>query len=889
MATSKKSRAGAAAEALSADSAPASASAAAAPATAKRKPRAAKAVAEPTPVSPPALAEPTEATAPGVAPARKRAAGKKAAAKPVQTEALVPEVELAPSEAPAEIAKPSRSKGRRAAAEPVPASPTLADVPATPISDAEPVVAEPAGAQRAAPTESIAARRERLREQRRGGHSQAVIAPVRAETVADLVAEPVDDDKAAETPALSSEAAAEQRPAARNRRRGRGRDHQVQPVEERSPSIDAVDEVTEAAEAELPAAALPAAPVLKPLPEAPVAPPAPARFRHSKVGGAGLFGGYTLQALEGDETVSITLRGAAPGYYHCSCAAFAASDEGRCAHSEELLATLAVQGEAQRAQLQRGFAPLHSEVWLSAGAERRLLLRAGSTAPEALQALSAELPAEGLSAERQVDFGHWLQLAAEAGHELRVDAAVWTQLAHGADTMQRVLRLEAQFPHGPAEAALQASLRQPLYPHQWEAALFAVCAGRALIADDLGLSQRATALAALQLWQQQFGLRKISLLAPLDRHPAWREEADRLLGGWPEGLELLTPATLESAAGAKLLIVDAVQQLSEVASLRPLDAPALLLLADRELLGEPLLGELVDWLDSARRGPWAAWRSEGRQAAKRRQRELLATVMLSRRKRDLLDSLPLSFETLLPVAVPGLALDAAALSQLQALQVRWQTLGFLSASDQLQLLQALAQLRQQAVGDAACAAKAEALLALLPQILPAQANKLVVFAQQDASLSVLNAALASQGLPVANLRRHQSLEVREQELAAWQGEDAQILLASDAACAGLDLVLDDVAVVHADLPWNPAQRAARLQRVAGAARGLPGWQMLASGSLDEALLQAQSGAGASANWPAATLDFEVAAMPFLQAEALQGLMTALAAVLKWLSPAADAP
>ncbi|WP_186830563.1 hypothetical protein, partial [Mitsuaria sp. TWR114] len=52
-----------------------------------------------------------------------------------------------------------------------------------------------------------------------------------------------------------------------------------------------------------------------------------------------------------------------------------------------------------------------------------------------------------------------------------------------------------------------ALLRDDLPVHAWEAALFAVCAGRALVADDLGLGQRGAAIAAIRLWGECFGVK----------------------------------------------------------------------------------------------------------------------------------------------------------------------------------------------------------------------------------------------------------------------------------------------------------------------------------------------------------------------------------------------
>lgn len=505
--------------------------------------------------------------------------------------------------------------------------------------------------------------------------------------------------------------------------------------------------------------------------------------------------------------------------------------------------------------------PAYSVLTLDQGLRRGLLLQPGADAP-------SDLVLDAQPMEQQLR--RLLTLAADAGHELRVADEVWLQLAPGRDAEARVLRLEAAYPEGQGLAAL---LQAPLHGFQWEAALFAVCAGRALLADDLGLSQRGPALAAWRLASQQFGLGQGLLVAPVERHAAWLAEAQRLLGGWPAELRLLAPDELRGDEVADCLIVDAVQELAELGPLPAVQAPWLWLLADRELLGEPQLDALADWLDAQRRGPLAELRGLGADASKRQQREALQPVMLSRRKRDLGQALPLSLEQPLWVRAEGVPPDAEALEQCRQLLQRWQRLGYLAHAEQLQLLRALARLRAAAVGQPACAAKLQAIVALLPQIMPALTQKLVIAVQQDATAAMLAQGLAELGLAVASLRRDQTPAQRAAELAQWQGEQGQVLLAVDAACPGLDLSAAGVALLlHADLPWNPAQRAQRVARVAGGSRGLLSWQLLVPGSLDAGLLAAHEGQAAL---PAAQLDFEPTAQPFLDAAALQRFMAAL--------------
>ncbi len=604
----------------------------------------------------------------------------------------------------------------------------------------------------------------------------------------------------------------------------------------------------------------------------------------------GQFGSYAIQSADGDTLATLDLQGSALGRYRCSCAEFQDSEAGTCAHSQWLIGQLAAAREGQAERLAAGPDTPYSELTLSAGWERRLVWRLGQGASPALRALAEDWADEDgrfiAPLEGQV-LPSLLQAAAEEGHELRVAPDVWQQLALSADAGDRVERLAQRFEQGLASPALHALVKAPLPDLQWEAALFAVCAGRALLADESPLPQRASAVVAARLWQTGFDVGAVAIVAPAELQAAWRDEVQRLLGAWPADWTLTTPGALDVAGGCDLLIVDAIETLGEaLPALQAIGAPQLLLLAQRELLGTALLAPLVAWLDEARRGPYAALRRLGADAGKRQQREVLEAVMLARRRRDLAQSLPASLvaqlsTTLLRITeedAPGVQLDAGDVQAVKRLHQRWSRLGSLSAGEQLQLQQALLRLRhgEGAQAERRGEARAAALVRLLPELVPARAERVVVFAQQDAALRPLALALQDLGLPLANLRQHQSVEVRALELQAWADGEASVLLATDAACAGLDLRQDGSVLVHADVAWNPALMRERQARVTAEGGEVPAWVLVLERALDSAVLAAHAETDVL---PSALQDGEAGAIPFLAGADLQAFMEALGRAL----------
>ncbi|HEX2009793.1 MAG TPA: hypothetical protein VJN44_02535 [Roseateles sp.] len=567
---------------------------------------------------------------------------------------------------------------------------------------------------------------------------------------------------------------------------------------------------------------------------APAEPAVPPRYSLGSREDEGVFGDYEL--LDREQPTAYRLRLLGPMAWRCDCAVHAVQAD--CEHGEALLSLLPLE---QIAQLDAGWPAREAEVWLlEQGGERRLQWVPGLALPAALNELARPPLDEQLRLPAEQAHG-WLQALLDAargeGVPLRVAPEIWAQLGWARDAQARVQRLE---PLLQEPGALAAQLKEPLPAYQWEAALFAVCAGRALLADDLGLGQRGAAIAAIALWARHFGVEPALVIAPAGRQEAWRRDIQRLLGEWPASLTLAEQAP-SGGRGAKpqLLVVDALDSLDDAGlqALCALDVAQLLLICEHEPLGDARLGRWIDWLDAARRGPVARLAALPADASKKAQREALQTVLLSRRKRELQEQLPAALLQPRWLQPGGPSQPQAALQQLHALVERWQRLRFLGAAEQQQLLQALSLLPPSSRH--ALSAKAEAVLALQGEWLPAAAARLLVCAQSETLLDSLAQALKVRKLAVQRLRAGTD---QDAVLKAWRAEGGSVLLASDAALAAQAGGLGEarVALVHADLPWSGALPEQRLRLACGdAARGVPVAQLLVEGSPDRALLAVQ--------------------------------------------------
>ncbi|MDC8770976.1 SNF2-related protein [Roseateles albus] len=671
-------------------------------------------------------------------------------------------------------------------------------------------------------------------------------------------------------------------------------------------------------------------PAPRPTPPAPPAvPKPPAKFALQRPGSAasGVFGDYVVAELAGEQQWRVSIRGTSLSDCRCTCEVFRFGERGSCEHVEFALGSLLDEPQ-QRAALEQGLRLDYSEVLLGFGAARYLRWRQGQHCPEAVaREAQALLDERGrLPADAADDVGlltGLLQLAAELGHEVRVEAGVWEQVALGRDARQRVQRLAQAYPQGLESPALRGLLKLPLPLYQLEAALFAACAGRSLVADDLGLGLYAPAYAAAELCARHFGTERVLVLCAESAQARWLGEAQTLslakaqmvwgdaqtrqaqLQNLGQGLEIKIASlaslgqdlALLQGFAPELIIVDEAARLDAdaLALLRQLDKGFLLMLSGQILDEQPqALLALVDLLDRHRNGPWERFlsrhvRRSGQSNsffALERLDQTLERVMFSRSRAELLPTLPVALVQLRAVALSQQQeqMQAPLLADLRRAVARWQRSGYVSESELLQVQQTLQQLRRLAISPqlldaqlgSAEAPKLSAVAALTRELLGAAAERLVVFCQWDDALSLLAARLQASGTAFVQLHAEAPLAQRMEALRRWRdGSGSAVLLCSDRAAAGLDLQIERAALVNLELPWGEALLEQRLLCLADEqSRGLPLIQLLAQTGLEQAMLQTLDGV---VDLPAGSLDGDVSRQ-LLQGEEQQRFMQALVAL-----------
>lgn len=475
-----------------------------------------------------------------------------------------------------------------------------------------------------------------------------------------------------------------------------------------------------------------------------------------------------------------------------------------------------------------------------------------------------------------------LRAAREAGHELRVDEDVWTHLAAPRDAAARLQRLEQLCADGPQSAALQqlqAPDAPPLLPLQLEAAVFAICAGRCILADAPALQPLQQARAAALLWQRHFGVERVLVLAPQAALAHWRRALPPTATGWSLlALERVAEdAALHRELAPELVIVHEADEGG--LWIDPERAAALLRLPGAHAMVLPAPGwqervaELplrIAFVDAQRLGPYDALLQQHGQRDDAGAlcglqdldglRATLAKVLLARPLDELRGQLPERLALLRRVPLPAAA-QAQHAQRLQSLAesvARWQRSDWISATQQRQLLAQVQALRRLCAGVAAGAAmsgddgqdeaaatavvqaKAVALQAWLHDGGPAGAPvaKAVVFSQWPQALQALQGELAAAGVEGVHWRSSDTAAQRQAALQRWQHEsDCRLLLVADAGSAALELRLPQAQVVHLERPWNARVLARRFGRVhrRGQAQLVTALQLLLADSFEDAI------------------------------------------------------
>ncbi|MEM7199772.1 MAG: SNF2-related protein [Planctomycetota bacterium] len=420
--------------------------------------------------------------------------------------------------------------------------------------------------------------------------------------------------------------------------------------------------------------------------------------------------------------------------------------------------------------------------------------------------------------------------------------------------------------------------RRKLYPYQREGVSRFLGTGRLLLADDMGLGKTTQAIAACHTLFSHGAVRRGLLVVPAPLKQQWLREWNaccdlpiEVVDGTPEERadcyrrtkrgflvvnyeQVLRDLELAQEWNPELALLDEAQRIKNwetktAATIKRLEVPFRLVLTGTPF--ENRLAELdsiLEWLD--RRPLQPLWRltpyheMESRKGLRHLDvlRERLASVLVRRRRQEVLSQLPGRTDTCIDVPLTDVQQDEhddriqPIVRIIQTAERRPLTRGeflrlMMLFTEQRILANGMAQFEFEEVwpglekarptsallGSLAMPKLAQ-LRALLHDLVVEQERKVVVFSAWRRALRLADwaaaAPLRQHGVRSAFFTGAESQRRRNESLVAFHDDPAtRILFATDAGGVGLNLQRAASCCVHFDLPWNPAVFEQRVGRV----------------------------------------------------------------------------
>lgn len=595
------------------------------------------------------------------------------------------------------------------------------------------------------------------------------------------------------------------------------------------------------------------------------------------VTGTRVYGTYRAWSVGADrpgrDAYLVQLRSRSRRLNGCTCPDFRMSDLGMCKHTEAVRGANARRRmRATRATIARArdgrwilimpeslVAPLREDGLLpgdlmlvppsdfetedGGSPERDLVF--GALAPDALEARPGLV--EQWLADERFDVGHDILEALESAEQVN-------------RAKSRALRWRRWFRDW--DGAIDG-MRVTPFAYQQSGIAFLVERGRALLADDMGLGKTMQAIAAATLMLNAGEVEKVLVACPTTLLGQWRREIEKFTdrvavvveGGRAERARILRSSAsfyittydrlrldfdlITHDLRPELLVLDEAQRIKNWATRNAQYVDALQTRYAFVLTGTPLenkleeLYALVHVIDPAVLGP--LWRFQREFAITNLTgdpvgyrnlnvlRERLASVMLRRDRKSVLDQLPARTNIDIDVGLnrPQMSVHDEAYDvamRLASIRARRP----LSPSESQRLLGALQRARMACdsahIVDPALpwqSPKLAALAELIDELCVQEGRKVIIFSEWIRMGELAGRVAAEAGVGWVQLSGSVPSRKRAELIERFENDPSiGVFVSSDAGSTGLNLQAA-TALIHLDCPWNPAvleQRTARVHR-----------------------------------------------------------------------------
>ncbi len=576
-------------------------------------------------------------------------------------------------------------------------------------------------------------------------------------------------------------------------------------------------------------------------------------------GGHPVFADYSVENPLSGGQYKVALRTAQPGSPNfCSCPDFKTNLLGTCKHIETVLRHVR-KSKKLAALLKDDFEPAYSSVFIKYGATREVVLRIGERHQEKYRQLAgAYFDTTGALLPEAYDrINRFLYDAARISPDFRCYPDVMDFIIAKRESRTRHTLIERKVDDKYLDNLLEATL----YPYQKEGVLFAIRAGRCLIADDMGLGKTIQAIASTEFFRKECGISSVLIVCPTSLKYQWKSEIEKFTDS--------SVLVIEGDASRRKKQYDNADALYKIISynVATLDlpeiqklAPDLVILDEAQriknwqtktaqtikkiestyaivLTGTPIenkleeLYSIIQFIDPFKLGPLYRFLSEhqihdefgkviGYQDLNQIQ-ALLSDMVIRRTKKAVLTQLPARTDKhmFVPLTEEQANIHTEYGDNVARLVAKWKRFGFLDEKDRLRLMLALNCMRM--VSDSTFILDQETrfdtkiteLMFILDEILAANEEKVVVFSQWERMTRLVRAELDNRHVGYAYLHGGVPSHKRAPLLDDFRNDpDCRVFLSTDAGGVGLNLQSASL-LVNLDIPWNPAVLEQRIGRI----------------------------------------------------------------------------
>ena len=601
-----------------------------------------------------------------------------------------------------------------------------------------------------------------------------------------------------------------------------------------------------------------------------------------------VYGDYSVTNATTQKEYRIAIRGKTPGINYCSCPDYAVNTLGACKHIEAVLLRLNRNPQTRKA-LNDPCQPPAAEIYLRYGAKREVVFSVGASTINTLVAIVCQyFDRQNVLTEKGVlSFDLFLKKARNIDPDLICYDDALNYIAEWRDALHRAEIIDKEYNGRSGKANINLPfVKVPLYPYQYEGAVFAARAGRSIIADEMGLGKTIQAIAATEILARHFGVAKVLIVCPTSLKYQWQQEIGKFCSRDASIIEGNSPARRLKYAQAQfytianyeqiyrdlpwiaaqswdLIILDETQRIKNWKTRTSQAVKSLQSTFAIALTGTPLenrleeLHSIISFIDRYKLGPLFKFLENhqiadpvtGKVTGYRNLTSIgstLSSILIRRTKKQVLPQLPgrLDKNFFVDMTQEQMAIHQDNANLVAQVVARWKKFKHLSESDQRKLMTGLQNMRMSCDStylfnpNEHYGPKLEELMTLLGELFTAENEKVVIFSQWKRMHQLIAQTLDEKKIGYVFLHGGVAAKKRGCLVSDFKTDPKiRVFLSTDAGGTGLNLQ-NAATVINIDLPWNPAvleQRIGRIHRL-GQHRPVRVINFISSGTIEHGML-----------------------------------------------------